>query len=1641
MKTFLLTILLIIPVFAKTQLIEQFSDGDFTNNPVWTGTTSDFTVNTSGQLQTNASVASASYLSTPNLLTSLADKEWRFQLRQNFAGSATNYTRIFLTADDPSFTNVQNGYFLLFGEAGSNDAVKLYKITSGTSSLILTGTSGAVANAFTLGLKIVHRASGEWVLHTDYTGGSNYSQEATTTDLNTNAAPYFGIYCAYTVSNIRKIYLDDIYVGAEQSDTIAPNVTAVNVLNDHSVRVTFTEPVDAAIESQTVSSVPGLIQSSIVQETNPAVVTFHFSAPFTNGTTYQITIPSVKDLTGNDTTITFEFTYLIAETPSEGDVIINEVMADPTPTAGLPEYDFVEIYNRSNKYFNLQGWKIGDNTGYGTISSSVWLFPGEYKIITSATAAPHFASAIIASGFPAYNNNYDDVILLDKNGTIIDKISYTIDWYKDNSKKDGGYTLERINPNAVCSDRNNWKASDAVSGGTPGAINSVFDNSPDITAPQIDTVIVVDLNTLSVKINEIISVSSINQIVVNATPSMDISGIIQDPGDLSLLTIFLSTPVTANTSYIFELQQLEDCTGNTGSNSTSFIHMVSDIPAQGDIIINEVMADPTPTAGLPEYDFVEIYNRSNKYFNLQGWKIGDNAGYGTISSAVWLFPGEYKIITSSTAAAHFSNAIIANSFPAYNNTYDDVVLQDNNGIIIDKISYTIDWYKDNSKKDGGYTLERINPEAICSDLNNWKASDALSGGTPGTINSVYDITPDLNAPKIDSIIVKSSDTLNVLLNEVVISTGIGQITAILTPALSVSAIIQDSANLFRLTITLNAPLTANTLYNLELQQLEDCEGNTGNATKSFIHMVSDIPAQGDIIINEVMADPTPSAGLPEYDFVEIYNRSNKYFNLQGWKIGDNAGYGTISSSVWIFPGEYKIITSATAAAYFSNAITASGFPAYNNTYDDVILLDKNGTIVDKISYTFDWYKDNSKKDGGYTLERINPETVCSDINNWKASDALSGGTPGAINSVFDNSPDIAAPQIDTINVVDLNTLSVKINEIISIPGISQIVVNTTPSVNISGITQDTADLSLLTISLSAPIITNTNYTFELQQLEDCSGNIGNSSKSFIHWVSDIPSEGDVIITEFMADPTPVIGLPEVEYVEIYNRSSKYFNITGWKIGDNSSFGTIASGWLAPGQYKVIVSTTNAPLFSNGIRATSFPSYGNAGDDIILKDNSGTTLDKVSYTDAWYKDDVKKDGGYSLERIRLDIACSDEFNWKASENSSGGTPGIVNSVNDSSPDTIAPILLFAVPLSDSVIAVYFTEPIGVDGAAMLFELSPTLTIEDVIRDTANWARFYIRLNGHLIPSVNYTLKVQSIADCQGNITTEDRITFILADIPALGEIIINELLFNPLTGGSDFIELKNISNKIFNLKGLQLTNTKSGASNNKVIAADYYLRPGSITVLTPDTLFQKQNYPFHGTGNYIQMAIPSMNNDASVIRLYLDSLTTIDSLAYSEKWHFQLLDDKKGKSLERISSDAPSVKASSWHTAAESVGFATPGLENSQNTAYLYSGKLTLSSETISPDNDGFEDYLMMTYEMDKTGYVGSVRIYDDRGRDSRNLVKNELLGATGIFSWDGLDDNQKKTSIGTYIIVFDGYHLDSGETFRMKKVVVVAGDR
>ncbi|HPA31685.1 MAG TPA: hypothetical protein PLV14_08820, partial [Bacteroidia bacterium] len=71
----ILLFLAIIPFFGVAQITDNFSDGDFTANPAWSGDNSQFIVNASQQLQLNSTGAATSYLALATSLPMLDNTE------------------------------------------------------------------------------------------------------------------------------------------------------------------------------------------------------------------------------------------------------------------------------------------------------------------------------------------------------------------------------------------------------------------------------------------------------------------------------------------------------------------------------------------------------------------------------------------------------------------------------------------------------------------------------------------------------------------------------------------------------------------------------------------------------------------------------------------------------------------------------------------------------------------------------------------------------------------------------------------------------------------------------------------------------------------------------------------------------------------------------------------------------------------------------------------------------------------------------------------------------------------------------------------------------------------------------------------------------------------------------------------------------------------------------------------------------------------------------------------------------------------------------------------------------------------------------------------------------------------------------
>jgi hypothetical protein len=186
------------------------------------------------------------------------------------------------------------------------------------------------------------------------------------------------------------------------------------------------------------------------------------------------------------------------------------------------------------------------------------------------------------------------------------------------------------------------------------------------------------------------------------------------------------------------------------------------------------------------------------------------------------------------------------------------------------------------------------------------------------------------------------------------------------------------------------------------------------------------------------------------------------------------------------------------------------------------------------------------------------------------------------------------------------------------------------------------------------------------------------------------------------------------------------------------------------------------------------------------------------------------------------------------------------------------------------------------------------------------------------------------------------------------------------------------------------------------------------------------------------ALPSYPDDKGDVVILNAQGKIIDELEYDEHWQFKLIDNDEGVALERIDYNQPTQDAANWHSAAASAGYGTPGYQNSQlNSNAQLQGSITVMPAIFSPDNDGFDDFLTISYRFPEQGYVCNITIFDANGRPVRLLTRNALCSVQGYFRWDGLDEKSAKLPIGVYVIYTSVFNL-KGKTNRFKQAVTLA---
>jgi len=779
-RSFILSLFIFLPFISLiAQFQDDFSDGDFTQNPSWHGDEAKFEINSLFYLHLKSTGTDTAYLFTPSSI--ITNTEWRFYIKQSFNSSANNHSRVYLASNNSDLTAALNGYFVQVG--GSDDNISLWRQDGSTLTEIITGSIANTGNSTNkLRIKVICDAAGKWDLFADDQGGTNFIFEGSVTDNTYNSCSYFGVFCKHTSSNATKFYFNDFVVGAIQYDTIPPQVTKIEVVNSNKIRLTFNETVEinSAEETQNYTANNGLGHPNTANRLNSdsSIVELYYNSGFAYAQAYNLEIEDVEDKNGNAMNNSF-FPFMWYNIV-QGDIVINEIMADPSPQVGLPDAEYIELYNKTGLTIELKDWilKIGNSDKvipYGIILPDSFVIIGHED---NESVLSSYGSFIGLSSF-SLKNAGTSLTLKTNTNELMHYVNYNTNWYNNNVKVEGGWSLEQIDPNSYCMEADNWAASISLAGGTPGSKNSIDAINIDNKKPEIEKIVVLNILSLKVFFNK-----SMDSTLAKNTDFYSISNSIGKPTEIASsyydyksFTLKLANPLQLGTIYTLTIDTgIASCGGIKNNTKLTAEFGIPEIPDSNDILINEVLFNPRNNG----VDYIEIYNNSDKiidlkFLRLANWNYDDN-NYDNVKEITkdgyQVFPNKLYVLSTSNNSIKqqyyvedVNKLIEVESMPSMSNTAGNVYLLTNSLQTIDAMNYDEEMHYALLNNPEGISLERINYNVSSFDKSNWRSSAIPGknaqgfGGTPtyensqksdgSTSNSEWSINPEIFSPDND----------------------------------------------------------------------------------------------------------------------------------------------------------------------------------------------------------------------------------------------------------------------------------------------------------------------------------------------------------------------------------------------------------------------------------------------------------------------------------------------------------------------------------------------------------------------------------------------------------------------------------------------------------------------------------------------------------------------------------------------------------------------------------------------------------------------------------------------------------------------------------------------------------------------------
>ena len=538
-----------------------------------------------------------------------------------------------------------------------------------------------------------------------------------------------------------------------------------------------------------------------------------------------------------------------------------------------------------------------------------------------------------------------------------------------------------------------------------------------------------------------------------------------------------------------------------------------------------------------------------------------------------------------------------------------------------------------------------------------------------------------------------------------------------------------------------------------------------------------------------------------------------------------------------------------------------------------------------------------------------------------------------------------------------------------------------------------------------------------------------------------PFEKEILINEILSDPIEN-GSDFIELINIGPNHLKLSDIILYNKYNNRS-ATIGDVVVEPFGYIVLsndtLDTINRYGFSTAASYVeiSLPALNNDSGHIslILLSDTGDSIyiDSMEYNKDFHNPSLMETEGVSIERISLSANSNSLSNWNSSSGSIlKATPGFSNSISEINKTTSSynsNVIRLCFPTLIEKSAITDISNYDIDKNSII-EVSPTMSDSRCVD---------LSLLDPLESGAEYTLFIKSMSAHCGASYEENTSIVRKLENAMPGELIVNEILFDPYPGHDDFIEIKNISSKFIRLDNVSFENSTNADYSG--VSHELYIKPGEVMAFSQNANMLTDIYSVPDSARLVNLAIPTLNNETGNVKINreIDNGTiTLDAFDYSTEMHLNVLHNLEGVSLERINPyDDTNVKHN-WTSSAANYNYGSPGVKNSAyNTSNADSQSIELAYKVFSPDSDGYNDILIVNYSMNQHGYIGNFEVFDDLGNPIKSISQNELLGKSGKIIWDGTDRYSRLCQPGIYIIGYELYHYE-GHTISGKEICVLA---